>query len=76
MKVKVEVRLFATLRDNRFKKSLIEYNEGITPGKIFLDLGIDYEDVAIILVNGRDGLLDTLLMDGDTLSVFPPVGGG
>lgn len=76
MSVQVEVRLFATLRNNRFKKEKKEFQEGVTAEIIFQELDIDYEDVAILLINGRDGLLDTILKDGDTLSVFPPVGGG
>jgi molybdopterin converting factor small subunit len=76
MIIKIEVRLFATLRNNRFKKDVKEFDEGTTPNVILKDLDIDYEDVAILLINGRDGLLDTVLEDGDTLSVFPPVGGG
>lgn len=76
MNVQIEVRLFATLRNNRFKNKIKEFQEDVTAEIIFQDLDIDYKDVAILLINGRDGLLDTVLKDGDTLSVFPPVGGG
>jgi len=71
----VEVRLFATLRLGRFKKKEMTF-ESVTPRDILNDLEIELEEVAILLVNGRDGDFDQSLKNGDTLSVFPPVGGG
>lgn len=72
----IEVRLFATLRAGRFKKENRVYDIGSTVQVIIDDLNIPHDDIAIILVNGRDGLMTTQLNDADTLSVFPPVGGG
>lgn len=72
----VEVRLFATLRNERFKKEKREYPEGTIVQVIIDDLDIPHDDIAILLVNGRDGYLTTTLKHEDTLSVFPPVGGG
>lgn len=74
--MKLEVRLFATFRDGRDKKYFLDLNEGITPRDIVNMLKIDEEEVAILLINGRDGKLDTILKDNDVLSLFPPVGGG
>ena len=34
------------------------------------------KDVAILLINGIDGKLDSKLKENDRLSLFPPVGGG
>lgn len=72
----VEVRLFATLRDGRDKVLEMEVAENATVNKILDLLKIREEDVAILLINGKDGKLDTKLCDGDYLSLFPPVGGG
>jgi molybdopterin converting factor small subunit len=71
----IEVRLFATFRDGRGKKVYIE-QENPTPRSILESLSITEDDVAILLVNGRDSNFDVLLSEGDYLSVFPPVGGG
>lgn len=71
----VEVRLFATFRNDRGKKVFVEM-EKPTPEKVLLSLGIKEEDVAILLINGLDGAFSTELVEGDYLSVFPPVGGG
>jgi molybdopterin converting factor small subunit len=75
--LKIEVRLFAYFREGRDKKYFMEINEeNITPRYILEKLNIQVEEVAILLINGRDGKVDTLLKDGDVLSLFPPVGGG
>lgn len=74
--MKIEVRLFATFREGREKKQFMEYYEPVTPKDIIERLDIEVEEVAILLINGRDGKLDTTLKDGDILSMFPPVGGG
>jgi sulfur-carrier protein len=51
-------------------------SEAATPQSVIEALGIDQIEVAILLVNGRDGKLDTLLVENDIVSLFPPVGGG
>ncbi|KZL90702.1 MoaD/ThiS family protein [Clostridium magnum] len=74
--MKLEVRLFATFRDRREKKYFLDFNEDTTPRDVVKMLKIDEEEVAILLINGRDGKLNTVLKDNDVLSLFPPVGGG
>lgn len=74
--MKITVRLFATFRDGRQKIIDMNLPETATPQSIIDTLGIHQADVAILLVNGRDGKFDKLLDDNDTVSLFPPVGGG
>ncbi len=74
--MEIKVRLFATLRENRDKELQLSLSEGVTPADIFVKLEIAKEDVAILLVNGRDGSPGQALKDGDVVSIFPPVGGG
>ena len=74
--MKVEVRLFAYFREGRDKKLFLEFDEPVTPEDILKMINIDLKDVSILLINGRDGKADTKLCDNDTLSLFPPVGGG
>lgn len=74
--MKIEVRLFATLRYKREKKQFIDFQEGADVREVIKKLNIEEEEVAILLVNGRDGDFDRKLVDGDVLSLFPPVGGG
>lgn len=67
--------MFATFREGRGKKVYIEM-EDATVSKILSALNIPIEEVAILLINGRDGEFDRILAEGDYLSIFPPVGGG
>jgi len=73
--LRVEVRLFATFREGRAKKIYIDMDNP-SPRKLLLEIDIFEEDVAILLVNGRDAKFDQDVLENDYLSVFPPVGGG
>ncbi|SKC51680.1 MoaD/ThiS family protein [Maledivibacter halophilus] len=72
----IEVRLFATLRKGRGKKVFFDFECGINCNKIIKKMNIKKDDVAILLINGRDGEFDRELEDEDVVSIFPPVGGG
>ncbi|MDW7649830.1 MAG: MoaD/ThiS family protein [Bacillota bacterium] len=74
--MQITVKLFATLRTNRFKAENREYPEGSTVLDVANDLDIPKEELAITMVNGIILEPETVLQDGDTLSIFPPVGGG
>lgn len=72
----IEARLFATLREGRGKVVRVELDEGATVADLAARLRIAPGEIAILLVGGRDAGLDRTLADGDTVSIFPPVGGG
>lgn len=72
----ITVKLFATFRDDRFSKQEMEFSDGSAVTDVLEKLNIPAEEVAICLVNGRTAPKDQLLQNGDTLSLFPPVGGG
>lgn len=74
--MKILVKLFATFREGRENIQTLEVEEGSTPRDIFKILSIEESEVAIMLRNGRDRKNDIKLEEGDTLSLFPPVGGG
>ena len=74
--MKVLVKLFANLRDNREKESFMDLSDGSTPRDVIESLGIPFEDVAIIMINGRRKEADEVLLEDDVLAIFPPVGGG
>lgn len=75
-RIRVTVRLFASLRDNREKEAMMELPRGASPKDIIEQLNILPKDATIIMINGRGARLDTILEDKDTVSIFPPVGGG
>jgi len=74
--MKIEVRLFATFREGREKKQILNLDDNLTILDILKILDIEPKEVAILLLNGMDGSFDRKLKDEDVLSIFPPVGGG
>ncbi|BEP29848.1 MoaD/ThiS family protein [Helicovermis profundi] len=74
--MKIEIRLFATFRQGRFKTKVKEFDSEIKVTDVLEYLNISKDDVAILLINGRDGKFNSLLEDEDKVSLFPPVGGG
>lgn len=74
--MQIKIRLFATLRTNRGKELVLDLVEDSTVIDVIEELKIDRDEVAILLINGRDGQLDTPLKNEDVVSIFPPVGGG
>jgi sulfur-carrier protein len=74
--MKITVKLFASLRKGRFAVEERRYETGRSVGDILADLGIPEAEAAIIFVNSRHALPATILYEGDTLAIFPPVGGG
>lgn len=72
----VTVKLFATFRVGRFKVEEREYPQGTTCREIIAEVGLTEDELGIVLINGRHAALDARLEEGDTLSLFPLVGGG
>lgn len=72
----IEVRLFATFRENRDKIMFLEPDGINNTADVAKILGIDYEEISIFLVNGFHSGPETAVKDGDILALFPPVGGG
>lgn len=73
--MKITVKLFASLRKGRFDEKVMEFSDTISAGEICKKLGI-IENPLILLVNSKHVDLDYFLSDGDTISIFPLVGGG
>jgi sulfur-carrier protein len=79
--VTVTVRLFATFRDVLPQHAMrvgvpVDVHEHDTVQALLKALGVPDELPRIVLVNGQHASEDTLLMDGDVVSVFPPLIGG
>ena len=72
----VEVKLFATFRDDNFKKKTIEMPDGCTVAEILKDLKIEFDQIGILLVNGLRAGMEQVLEENDVLAVFPAIGGG
>jgi sulfur-carrier protein len=72
----VKVKLFASLRIGRFDMEDRLYNPGLTCKEVVEKIGIPENEVRLIFINGRHASLGDQLADGDTLALFPPIGGG
>jgi molybdopterin synthase sulfur carrier subunit len=74
--MQITVKLFASFRDGRAATELCEYQAGTTVGDVVAHKGIPMEEVGVILLNHRHVPLDRELAIGDTLAIFPLLGGG
>jgi molybdopterin converting factor small subunit len=79
--MKIEVALFATLTKYlppgaQNRRAVIEVKDGSTIRDVLSQLGVPAEFPNILLVNGRQAPENSVLKDGETLSVFPPLAGG
>lgn len=74
--MKITVKLFATFRTGRFDIEAREYPDGTVVEQIVDELELPREKLGIVMVNSRHVDLDRVLRDGDTLALFPLVGGG
>ena len=74
---RIEMRLYASLQ--KWKPSPVAEYElvGISTVRDLLkESGIPEGEIAIVMVNGKRGQLDSALQHGDSVSLFPLIGGG
>ncbi|NLV20599.1 MAG: MoaD/ThiS family protein [Syntrophomonadaceae bacterium] len=74
--MQVKVKLFATFRKGRFKEKEMELDEGCTVGWVIDYLRLPRKELGVVFLNGLSVTDDQQLQEGDTLSIFPMVGGG
>ena len=72
----ITVKLFATFRVGRFTVATQEHPDGTRIAAVIEGLQIPETQIGMIMVNGRHAEPDQLLHDGDSLALFPLVGGG
>ncbi len=72
----VEVRLFASFREGRFKEKELELPEGSLLGDLLTQLKIEQKDAKITIVNGTSVSAGHKLSEHDVIAIFPPIAGG
>jgi len=72
----VTVKLFAHFRNGRFKEAEMTFPAGADCLHVLVSLGFPPREMGIMMVNGQHAQLTRPLEDGDTLALFPLVGGG
>jgi len=78
--MKVEIRLFATLKEllptKNSEGTIIEIVDGMIIDDLVEKYKIPRNIRLIILVNGKHKDESYKIQDGDRIGIFPPVGGG
>jgi len=74
--MQVTIKLFATFRIGRFDVVTRDYPAGTRIADIITELHIPEKEVGMIMLNNRHAELNQELNDGDSLALFPLVGGG
>jgi len=74
--MRITVRLFLSFRTGRFHTGTIECPVGVTVADVASDLSLPDDKIGLVLVNDRQADFQDPLADGDTLALFPVVGGG
>ena len=79
--VRVEVRLYATLRKYQNDQGssepvIFELNDEAKLGNLLDELEIPREEIKTVFVNGTWEEESFLLRDGDRIGIFPPIAGG
>ena len=72
----ITIKLFATFRQGRFKVAERDVGEETTVADVLKSLNIEEADVGTLFVGGRHVEPDRVLTAGETLAIFPLVGGG
>ena len=77
MGARVQIRLFGTLRALRPPNAeAFPVEPNTTIEDLFGELGIPPGNMYLAFLNGVNVDRDALVSDGDTLGIFPPLGGG
>ncbi len=75
--IHIELKLFVTLSKYHPNGSGgVDVAEGTSVEKLILDFGIPQKTVKLIFINGKKASVTQVLIEGDRLGLFPPVGGG
>ena len=72
----ITIKLFATFRQGRFKTAERDFPEGTTIADILASLDIDVAEIGTLFVRNRHAEPDRVMTDGETVAIFPLVGGG
>ncbi len=74
--MQIRICLYGVFRQNRFTETLREFPAHTPVAVVVGSLALPDHLLGIVLVNGVHASLETLLQDGDCLSLLPMVDGG
>jgi sulfur carrier protein ThiS len=72
-----EIQVYASLlKWVRTPRTYFEVKGAKSVADIMDDLGIPEDDVAIVMINGKRGHLQSIILSSDSIKLFPLIGGG
>ena len=77
--MEINLKLFASLRKYQLEachKVAFDSTEPVTVGRLLKAQGVPLAEAPLVLVNGIRTDHGHVLQDGDSVSVFPLIGGG
>ncbi|SHI74581.1 hypothetical protein SAMN02745165_00743 [Malonomonas rubra DSM 5091] len=74
--MQVRVKLVGVFKIDRFRQEMCDYPEGITVMEVARQLGLSEKILGIALINGVHSGFDSILQDGDDLTLMPILEGG
>ena len=72
----IELKLFGTFREGRFKRKDLELAEGTQLSAIVEPLDLPESQAKIVMVKGIAVMDDCVLHDKDVIAIFPMIAGG
>jgi molybdopterin converting factor small subunit len=78
---KIEVRLYANLRDlnpevGKEGELSVSLNDNSNVSALIDKLKLPRKEISLVMVNGKHQKDDFILKDGDRVGIFPLIGGG
>jgi len=74
--MRITVKLFASFRAGRFDIENRDYSAGTTVTDVADSLNLPQSELGIMMINNRHVKLERPHEEGDTLAIFPLLGGG
>lgn len=75
--MKVTVKHFATLKQDAGQTPIeVELDPGATVSDLLSKLGIEQDDVGILIVSGKQATFGQTLKGNDSVTLIPHIGGG
>jgi molybdopterin synthase sulfur carrier subunit len=79
--MRIEVALYAGLTQylpsgTRNQRAILEVRNGATVREVMKQLGMPPDIRGIPVLGGKRAAADAVLKEGETLAIFPPLGGG
>ena len=74
--MRISVKCYATLCGHNPPSGTLDLADGLTVGAMLSTLGLTEADIKLVFINSKNSALDTALVDGDQVGLFPAVGGG